>query len=73
VASYFNLGTEHTPRWINLTNFPLISAKRTGTLGGSEVHLRGGTSKEEVVCGDVADRLIVQLGADPELKKISGV
>jgi hypothetical protein len=73
VASYFNLGTEKSPRWINLTNFPLISTKRTESLGGFEVHLRGGTSKEEVVRGKVAQRLIVQLGADPELKKISGV
>jgi hypothetical protein len=73
VASYFNVGTEATPRWINLNNFPVIAATRTETSGKSEVQLRGGVGKDEVVVGEVADRLIAQLKADPELKKISGV
>ncbi len=73
MASYFNLGTEEKPRWINLENFPKISARRSEGPGKSEVQLRGGTSKNEVVCGEAADRLIIQLQADPDLKKLAGV
>jgi hypothetical protein len=69
VASYFNLGTEQTPRWINLENAPVISAKRTETPGNSEVHLRVRAGQDEVVCGEAADRLIAQLEADPQLRK----
>ena len=69
MASYFNLGTERTPRWINLETAPVISAKRTQSPGHSEVHLRGRTANDELVCGEAADRLIAQLEADPELKK----
>jgi hypothetical protein len=69
VASYFNLGTDQTPRWINLENAPVMSARRTNLPGTSEVHLRGGAGQDERVFGEAADRLIAQLEADPELKK----
>jgi hypothetical protein len=64
MASYFNLGTEKTPRWINLENVPEIFARKTQAHGRSEVELRGGAGKDELVCGEAADRLIAQLAAD---------
>jgi hypothetical protein len=73
MGSYFNLGTEKTPRWINLENMPAISATRTKVPGKSEVHMRGLMGNDEVVRGEAADRLIAQLEADPDLKKRSGV
>jgi hypothetical protein len=69
MASYFNLGTEQTPRWINLENSPVISARRTETPRNSEVHLQVRAGQDEVVCGEAADRLIAQLEADSRLKK----
>jgi hypothetical protein len=69
VASYFNLGTDEKPRWVNLENFSVISARRMQMAGRSEVHLQGGAGKDEVICGEAADRLIAQLEADPELNK----
>ena len=64
MGSYFNMGTEQKPRWINLENVSVISAMKIKAPGQSEVRFRGnGHDKDELVCGEAADRLIDQLKA----------
>jgi len=73
MASFFNLGTDETPRWINMENSKLITATKIGAVGKSEVRFQNDMGQFEVVRGEAADRLIAQLGAHPELKKSPGV
>ena len=73
MATYFNLGTEETPRWLNLESITVTSTMRVKAPGKSEVHFRSEWGQDHTVRGSVADRFITELEANPQLGKSAGV
>jgi hypothetical protein len=73
MASYFNLGTDEKPRWVNLDNVSVTFSKKTKPPGKSEVRFQDNWGRGEVVFGEQADRLLAQLEIHPKPGPVAGL